>query len=49
MNIQHGTLIYTLASDCIDRSYPAGTAFIDPGGANVHKAHNPSDSVVGRQ
>lgn len=45
VTIQQGTLIYTLATDCIDRSYPAGTAFVDPGGTNVHTAHNPSDSV----
>ncbi len=45
VTIQQGTLIYTQASDCIDRSYPAGSAFVDPGLGNVHTAHNPSDSV----
>lgn len=45
VTIQQGTLIYTQASDCIDRSYPAGTAFVDPGLGNVHTARNPSDSV----
>ena len=45
VTVQQGTLIYTQASDCIDRSYPAGTAFVDPGLGNVHTAHNPSDSV----
>lgn len=43
VTVQQGTLIYTLASDCIDRSYPAGTAFVDPGHGTVHTAHNPSD------
>lgn len=45
VTIQQGTLIYTQAIDCVDRSYPAGTAFVDPGRGNVHKAHNPSESV----
>lgn len=45
VTVQQGTLIYTLASDCLDRSYAAGTAFVDPGSGNVHKAHNPSDET----
>jgi quercetin dioxygenase-like cupin family protein len=37
-------LIYIYADDCVERSYPAGTAFVDPGGDNVHTAYNPSDT-----
>ncbi len=35
-------LIYIYADDCVERSYPAGTAFVDPGGDNIHTAYNPS-------
>lgn len=45
VNIQQGELVYVQASDCIERDYPAGTAFVDPGRGNVHSAYNPSDSV----
>lgn len=38
-------LVYIYADDCVERSYPAGTAFVDPGGDNVHTAYNPSDTV----
>lgn len=44
VNVQQGTLIYVQASDCVERSYPAGTAFVDPGRGNVHTAYNPSES-----
>lgn len=44
VNVQQGTLIYVQTSDCLERSYPAGTAFVDPGRGNVHTAYNPSDS-----
>ncbi len=44
VNIQQGELVYVQASDCVDRAYPAGTAFVDPG-SNVHSAYNPSESV----
>jgi quercetin dioxygenase-like cupin family protein len=40
--LQDGELIYVYADDCVERSYPAGTMFIDPGGDNVHMAFNPS-------
>lgn len=40
--VEEGELIYTYADDCIDRPYPQGTMFIDPGGGNIHTAHNPS-------
>lgn len=38
-----GELVYRYADDCVARTYPAGTAFVDPGGDNVHTAHNTSD------
>ncbi len=43
--IQHGELIYVYADDCVERHYPAGTMFVDPGGDNVHTAFNPSDTT----
>lgn len=36
-----GELVYAYADDCINRSYPANTAFVDPGN-NVHYAFNPT-------
>lgn len=43
VNVTQGELVYVLASDCVERSYPMGTAFVDPGGSNVHTAFNPTD------
>ena len=40
VNIVQGELVYVQASDCVNRPYPAGTAFVDPGN-NVHSAFNP--------
>jgi quercetin dioxygenase-like cupin family protein len=45
VNIVQGELVYVQASDCVERGYPAGTVFIDPGRGNVHSAFNPSDSL----
>jgi predicted metal-dependent enzyme (double-stranded beta helix superfamily) len=42
--IQAGELIYIYADDCVERPYPTGTMFIDPGGDNVHTAVNPSNT-----
>jgi quercetin dioxygenase-like cupin family protein len=44
VNVVQGDLVYVQASDCEDRPYPAGTAFVDPGN-NVHTAFNPSTTV----
>jgi quercetin dioxygenase-like cupin family protein len=41
--ITEGELIYIYADDCVERSYPAGTAIVDPGFDNVHTAYNPSE------
>lgn len=40
--VTQGTLVYVYADDCIERPYPAGTAFVDPGFENVHFARNPT-------
>src|SRR5215216_2840891 len=43
VNVTEGELVYVGAEDCVERSYPAGTAFIDPGHGHVHTAFNPTD------
>lgn len=40
-SVKEGKLAYAYADDCVERPYPAGTTFIDPGGS-VHTAVNPS-------
>jgi quercetin dioxygenase-like cupin family protein len=42
--VEQGELVYIYADDCVERPYPAGTMFIDPGGDNIHSAFNPSES-----
>lgn len=44
VNVKQGELVYVPADDCSRRSYPAGTAFIDPGHGHVHNAYNPAPS-----
>jgi quercetin dioxygenase-like cupin family protein len=39
VNIAQGELVY-VTDDCIERPYPAGTAFVDPGHGHVHTAFN---------
>jgi hypothetical protein len=34
---------YVAADDCVEREYPANTAFVDAGGDHVHNAFNPTD------
>lgn len=46
VNVAEGELVYVQASDCVERSYPMGTAFIDPGRGNVHSAYNPLDTPL---
>lgn len=43
VNVTQGELVYVRADDCVERPYPAGTAFVDPGRGNVHSAFNPTD------
>ena len=45
VNVASGELVYVGADDCVERSYPRGTAFVDAGGDHVHNAFNPSTSV----
>jgi quercetin dioxygenase-like cupin family protein len=42
VNVAQGELVYVQADDCVERSYPTGTAFVDPGRGNVHTAFNPT-------
>lgn len=46
VNVAQGELVYVQAADCVERSYPAGTAFVDPGRGNVHTAFNPTAGVT---
>jgi mannose-6-phosphate isomerase-like protein (cupin superfamily) len=39
--VTQGELVFVYADDCVERRYPAGTAFVDPGFGNVHFAFNP--------
>jgi quercetin dioxygenase-like cupin family protein len=43
VNVAAGELVYVAADDCVERAYPAGTAFIDEGRGHVHTAFNPTD------
>jgi hypothetical protein len=40
--VTQGELVFVYADDCVERGYPAGTAFVDPGFGNVHYAFNPT-------
>jgi quercetin dioxygenase-like cupin family protein len=42
-NVTQGALTYVAADDCVERDYPAGTAFVDAGGDHVHNAFNRTD------
>jgi hypothetical protein len=42
VSVTQGELIFVYADDCVQRSYPVGTAFIDPGFGNLHYAFNPT-------
>ena len=44
VNVTQGELVYVDAEDCVERSYPAGTAFVDTGHGHVHTAYNPTDA-----
>lgn len=46
VNVAEGALVYIPANDCIERYYPAGTVFFDPGRGNVHTAYNAYDGVT---
>jgi hypothetical protein len=42
VSVIQGELIFVYADDCVQRPYPVGTAFVDPGFGNVHYAFNPT-------
>jgi hypothetical protein len=42
VTITQGELVFVYADDCVERPYPMGTAFVDPGFGNVHYAFNPT-------
>ena len=46
VNVVSGELTYRAADDCVDREYPAGTAFVDPGHGHVHTAFNDTNEVT---
>jgi quercetin dioxygenase-like cupin family protein len=39
--VTQGDLVYVYGDDCVERTYPTGTALLDPG-SNVHFAFNPA-------
>ena len=43
VNVVEGELVFVGSDDCVEREYPAGTAFIDAGHGHVHTAFNPTD------
>jgi quercetin dioxygenase-like cupin family protein len=43
VNVTEGELVYVAAKRCVERAYPAGTAFVDPGHGHVHSAFNRTD------
>lgn len=43
VTVTQGELVYVMAEGCSEHSYPAGTAFVDPGRDMVHTAYNPTD------
>jgi quercetin dioxygenase-like cupin family protein len=46
VNVVSGELTYVEADDCVERAYPAGTAFVDPGQGHVHTAFNDTSGVT---
>jgi quercetin dioxygenase-like cupin family protein len=42
VTVVEGELVYVGADDCVQRDYPAGTAFVDLGHGHVHSAFNPT-------
>jgi hypothetical protein len=42
VTVTQGELVFVYADDCIQRPYPEGTAFVDPGFGTVHYAFNPT-------
>jgi hypothetical protein len=40
VSVTRGELPYLAADDCVQRAYPAGSVFVDPGLGHVHTAFN---------
>lgn len=45
VTVAQGKLVYVEADDCVHRSYPTGTVFVDPGNS-THSAFNPTSGVT---
>ena len=43
VTVVSGEIIYVMADDCVQRSYVAGTGFVDHGHGMIHSAMNPTD------
>jgi quercetin dioxygenase-like cupin family protein len=46
VNVVSGALTTVEADDCTQRTYPAGTAFVDAGHGHVHTAYNGTSGVT---
>ena len=46
VTIVSGELTYLAADDCTERTYAAGTSFVDPGQGHVHTAFNATSDVT---
>ena len=46
VNVTKGELVYVDGDDCVERAYPARTAFVDSGHGHVHTAFNATDEVT---
>lgn len=46
VTIVSGELTYLAADDCTERTYAAGTSFVDPGRGHVHTAFNATSDVT---
>jgi quercetin dioxygenase-like cupin family protein len=46
VNLVSGALTYVGAEGCVQRTYAAGQAFVDPGHGHVHTAFNPTNALT---
>ncbi len=46
VNVVSGALTYVDAETCVERTYTAGQAFVDPGQGHVHSAFNPTSTPM---
>src|SRR5262245_7646088 len=45
VSVVQGELVYVM-DDCTEHTYPAGSAFVDPGHGNIHSGYNPTDGLT---